>query len=226
MHNPSCNNLRVANRKIMTKLMELTTGLFLMCIIDNAHSDNLNTQKLTRVDCRQCHGDEGNSINPSLPSLAGQNKAYLIKQIKKLLKGERNHPLLGASTKKINEANIDALATYYSKSKAIKVNLEPTGSVLQLIKQGESIYTSCSGCHGEEAEGIVPYPKLAGQQPDYLKQQLNHFKTGKRMDTIMQMMTINLTDNEINALALYLSTRGKEKFQVRKNGYRTNLPTL
>ena len=215
----------------MTKSTALITGLFLMCIINNAHSNNLNTQKLTPVDCRQCHGNEGNSINPSLPSLAGQNKAYLVQQIKKLLKGERNHPLLGASTKKINETNIDALATYYSKLQTIKVNLEPadllsTGSVLQLIKQGESVYSSCSGCHGEEAEGIAPYPKLAGQQPDYLKQQLNHFKVGKRVDTIMQMMTINLTDNEINALALYLSTRGKEKFQVRKNGYRTNVPTL
>ncbi|HFD11605.1 MAG TPA: cytochrome c [Crenotrichaceae bacterium] len=77
---------------------------------------------------------------------------------------------------------------------------------MQLINQGEVLYPSCAGCHGIKAEGISPYPRLAGQPLRYLQQQLTHFRTGQRNNSIMQVMRINLSDDDIQSLALYLST--------------------
>jgi cytochrome c553 len=198
-----------------TRLLRLILGMLLISNLGQVHSESLNDLYLQSADCEKCHGHEGNSTDSLLPSLAGQDTVYLIQQINDFLKGVRKHPVLGISTEKISETYIEVLATYYSTFEAKNVEIEPlhmkssglpVESILQLIEQGESIYLSCSGCHGTEAEGITPYPKLAGQQLDYLKQQLIHFKTGKRINDIMQIMTVNLSDEDINALALYLSS--------------------
>ncbi|MDA0305680.1 MAG: hypothetical protein O3B76_05260 [Proteobacteria bacterium] len=37
--------------------------------------------------CMQCHGEQGISVNPMIPNLAGQNKLYLVKQLKEFQAG-------------------------------------------------------------------------------------------------------------------------------------------
>lgn len=203
-----------------TKLLRLILGILLISNLGQAHSESLNDLYLQSAECEKCHGHEGNSTDSLSPILAGQDTVYLIQQITNFLKGVRKHPFLGVSTEKISDTYIEVLATFYSNFEAKNADIEPllmkssellTESILQLIGQGESIYSSCSGCHGTEAEGITPYPRLAGQHPDYLRQQLIHYKTGKRSNDIMQMMTVNLSDEDINALALYLSSLGNIK---------------
>lgn len=205
------------------KFLTLMTSLLLMSCLGLARAEKMTPPKLNGAACGQCHGNVEKGIDSSVPGLAGQNTAYLIQQINAFLKGDRKHPVLWPSNKKTSKTQIENLATYYSGLEVKHVDLEqiyisPSGlfsqSFIQLIKQGESIYASCSGCHGMEAEGIAPYPKLAGQQSNYLKQQLRHFKTGKRDNNLMQMMTVNLSDEDINALALYLSTLGNMALQV------------
>jgi cytochrome c553 len=185
-----------------TKFIIPMIGLFLLCVLGNSHSKNINNGEFDRAVCGGCHGDDGNSTHPSSPSLAGQNTAYLIQQLNAFNNGTREHP------ERINDTHIEALAAYYSS--LIPVNTVAPVSANQheydrIIKQGEEIYSACSGCHGMQGEGIAPYPRLVGQQPDYLKQQLTNFKTGARNGKIMKMMVVNLSDNDINALALYLA---------------------
>lgn len=208
-------------------------GLSLLCFLETALSSNidtLDTRELASTDCSGCHGENGNSMHPSSPNLAGQNAAYLIKQINAFNNGIRKHPLIETIAGQISSANIEALATYYSGLKPRNSNLgnryknSAFASTLataesastqdiyaQLIKQGEAIYTACSGCHGLDGEGIAPYPRLVGQQPDYLKQQLTNFKTGTRNGTIMKMMSVNLSNSDIDALTLYLATLNATK---------------
>ena len=88
-------------------------------------------------------------------------------------------------------------------------------AMAQLLKRGESIYSSCSACHGIEGEGIAPYPRLAGQQLDYIKQQLKNFKTGARVGKIMKMMVAYLTEDDIDALVFYLTMLNEEKLVDR-----------
>ncbi|WP_238549438.1 c-type cytochrome [Congregibacter litoralis] len=47
---------------------------------------------------------------------------------------------------------------------------------------GESLYAPCITCHGADGAGVAAMnaPALAGQDGDYLKRQLHHFKSGVR----------------------------------------------
>ena len=79
-------------------------------------------------------------------------------------------------------------------------------AVESIVDKGRAKFSPCSACHGVEAEGVGSYPKLAGQHPEYLHQQLINFKKGVRKSAVMRAMTINLSDMDIKALAIYLGS--------------------
>ena len=66
--------------------------------------------------CIACHGVDAKSpINDNIPKLAGQNKGYMIQQITDIGSGARNNgqtSLMKAIAANLNEAEIEALATY------------------------------------------------------------------------------------------------------------------
>lgn len=66
----------------------------------------------------------------------------------------------------------------------------------------------CSSCHGVDGNSISPeFPKLAGQQPQYLITQLknfnDHVRTDRLAQEIMASMSRNLTDEQISQIADY-----------------------
>lgn len=89
-----------------------------------------------------------------------------------------------------------------------------------LIAMGYDVYrngdldneiSACIACHGPEGEGNEPasFPALKGQHADYLKKTLTDFKTGARSndsDNMMHMITKKMSEEEIKAMAFYVST--------------------
>ncbi|MGZ4957809.1 MAG: c-type cytochrome [Methylomonas sp.] len=89
-----------------------------------------------------------------------------------------------------------------------------------LIAQGGDLYrngnlatavSACVACHGPFAEGNRPagYPALHSQHADYLIKTLTDFKTGARAksrENMMHMIATKMTDQEIKAVAYYIST--------------------
>jgi cytochrome c oxidase subunit 2 len=81
---------------------------------------------------------------------------------------------------------------------------------------GEALYAACVACHGADGTGNVALnaPALAGQLPDYLERQLQHFKSGVRgadpKDTPgqqMRGMASSLGDDAaIAAVVAYIGT--------------------
>jgi cytochrome c553 len=70
----------------------------------------------------------------------------------------------------------------------------------------------CSSCHGPEGRSVSPtFPRLAGQQKDYLEVQLKSFRDHTRADphahTYMWGMAATLTDETIDGLATYYSSQ-------------------
>ncbi len=89
----------------------------------------------------------------------------------------------------------------------------PAGS----IARGEELVTTgadgrtiqCIICHGEGVRGLGDIPRLAGISPLYVVRQLNDFKNGDRSGPLAALMTatvMNLTDNDMVAIAAYLAT--------------------
>ena len=80
---------------------------------------------------------------------------------------------------------------------------------------GKSLYLSkgCIACHGPEGKGVAnikntPYPRLAGQNPTYILNQLKALKSGARkgaMAVMMQPFAMTLSSAEMKKLANYLA---------------------
>jgi len=71
---------------------------------------------------------------------------------------------------------------------------------------GKAKSAPCAACHGADGNSTNPeWPKLAGQNPDYLVQQLKHFKSGERQNTVMSGMVANLSEQDMKDLAAFFS---------------------
>jgi len=71
--------------------------------------------------CNACHGADGNkALMPDYPKIAGQNKTYMIKQIKDIKSGARangNSAAMKGVMHLVNDAEIEAIADHVSKLK-------------------------------------------------------------------------------------------------------------
>jgi cytochrome c553 len=67
--------------------------------------------------CDRCHGVDGNSTDPRLPALAGQRADYLEKVVLAYRSGERKSTQMHAMSETLSEADIESLASYYSRQK-------------------------------------------------------------------------------------------------------------
>jgi len=69
--------------------------------------------------CMTCHGDEGKTpIIPSYPKLNGQNKEYLVAQIKMIKDGTRTGggaAAMKAMVTTLSDAEIESISDYLSK---------------------------------------------------------------------------------------------------------------
>ena len=92
------------------------------------------------------------------------------------------------------------------------ISLAASFSFNAAAADGEALYTQkmCQTCHG--AEGKAPimgaYPKINGQNKDYLVAQMKDIKSGARsngMTAAMKAMVATVTDEEFEAIADCLS---------------------
>ena len=69
----------------------------------------------------------------------------------------------------------------------------------------------CAGCHGLDGIGTGPtYPNLRGQHEAYLIKQLRTFRDSDRLDPVMSTQAKNLSDRDIQDLAAYYASLGKQ----------------
>ncbi len=73
---------------------------------------------------------------------------------------------------------------------------------------GAQKVVACASCHGEGGASTNPeYPSLAGQVPGYIARQLHAYKSGERENAIMSGMAMPLTDEDIENIDAYYSSR-------------------
>ena len=80
------------------------------------------------------------------------------------------------------------------------------------IAAGKTKAGMCAACHGQDGNGGADptWPKLAGQDPDYIAKQLADFKAGRRKNAIMSGMAAALSADDMKNLgAYYASLKGQ-----------------
>lgn len=176
-----------------------------------ASATTADPRQIVSAACAQCHGLDGNSVEPTFPKLAGQSASYLAKQIGEFAAGTRSHEPLAPVVAKLAPAEIDALATYFSQQKTSpgkpgEPTLSEIGKLLYAIGNPKTGLPSCDGCHSPDASGGGRFPRLAGQHRDYLVKQLNDIRAGRRnSSTLMRAVADRMGELETRALAIYLS---------------------
>ncbi len=153
--------------------------------------------------CANCHGENGVSTIPDVPNLAGQNPAYLLEQIRKFGSGERTNQFMQGLIKVLKEEERLQTAHFYASQPS-----PPSPANAALAARGKVLFTKlCARCHGERAYGGELYPRLAGQQVPYLQSSLQRYRdgTGIRNDKLMAIATSSLKNDDIKAIAHYLT---------------------
>ncbi|WOV90356.1 MAG: cytochrome c [Candidatus Zeuxoniibacter abyssi] len=168
-------------------------------------------EELYNVQCVTCHGSSGQSIVPTQPILSGQHDEYLHAQIKAYRDGERQNPVMAGFAKNLSDEDIVNIAAYLSSQTPAIAG----AADIELAKSAENLYrggniargiAACGACHGPAGEGVVPfYPRLSGQHAAYTEATLREFAAGTRKNDIMNTIAAQLTEDEIKALAAYIS---------------------
>ena len=157
--------------------------------------------KIKSAACSGCHGADGNSRVPLQPTLAGQEPYYIVRQLKAFKDGTRQNSMMNAIATGLSEADMGALAAYFAAQAPQSAGGDPG-----LAKKGKTKYKACWSCHGSNATGQKGYPRLAGQQPQYLVRQLKNFKNGSRKNPAMKGIVENLSSADMEAIAAYLGS--------------------
>ena len=137
--------------------------------------------------CAACHGANGQSQSPMVPNLAGQQKEYLVNQLRDYRDHTRSNKYavqyMWGMASSLTDKQIQELADYFSKQtpkSAAIVAGDPS-----TFARGKEIFENgipakgvvqCNSCHGPKGEGMATFPRIAGQHTYYLIQQLNVWK--------------------------------------------------
>jgi len=64
--------------------------------------------------CFACHGTDGRSVNGVPPSLAGQNRDYLLKQMQEFRDGKRPATIMHQHAKGYTNEQLELIAGYFA----------------------------------------------------------------------------------------------------------------
>jgi len=169
--------------------------------------------------CEVCHGVSAQGFHGyyPIPRLAGQPPEYLKNQLQAFVERRRTNNIMFNVGHVLSPAMINALTTDFNQ-----LNPKPVGGApKEHIDEGKNIFENgvaatnvppCASCHGPQAKGNGPFPRLAGQLYDYITNKLSNWdkergQNPSQPDTsaVMQPIAHSLTQPQIKAVAAYLS---------------------
>jgi cytochrome c553 len=177
-------------------------------------------KKIAMNWCADCHGVDGNPVSPQFPRLAGQQAAYLVKQLTVFQTQRRADPAgsqyMWGIARELTSKQKSEIAAYFSAQKA---EPGPSGDPA-LESKGETLFhrgipekgvPPCATCHGPDGQGSGETPRLADQWSHYFIAQLEVFHTEQRPDAVaMHAIVSQLTQQDMEALAAYLQSIGRK----------------
>ncbi|HEX9450094.1 MAG TPA: c-type cytochrome [Burkholderiales bacterium] len=155
--------------------------------------------------CAHCHGTDGNSTASAYPSLAGQTREYLYRQIKAFKEGQRKNSMMSPAVVVLSDQDMQDLAEYFSGQTLVRSTAKTDPAI---VEQGKKIAseTQCVACHQPNFKGLNEFPRVSRQKYPYIVKQLKDFREGIRVSDVMGPTVKNLTDEQIEALAQYLTS--------------------
>jgi len=160
-----------------------------------------------RDPCLACHGAEGQSETPDVPSLGAQPSAYTLIQLFMFREGLRVAEPMNALAKELSDQDLQSIADFFATLPPPRLADEP-GSAARL-EQGRALIEQnrCNVCHRPDFSGQDNVPRLAAQREDYLLKTLRDYKSGARhgYDATMAEVLQPIGDAQFVEFAYYLA---------------------
>jgi cytochrome c553 len=156
--------------------------------------------------CASCHGADGNSRTPGVPSIAGQPKIFLENYLVLTREGIRGSEVMQKLLRDVRDAEIAALAEHFAKlpAKPLPGRTDPA-----LFERGRGVAAMhrCGSCHLPDFRGQAQMPRLAGQREEFLLESMLAYRENRRPggDTIMAASLYGIPDADLRALAHFLA---------------------
>ncbi len=126
--------------------------------------------------CAGCHGTNGQSGGPAMPSIAGMPAEYLNTIMADFKSGERPSTIMGRIAKGYTEKETNKISQFFAKQQWVNAKSAPQSQNRTMIDSGLAAKgkkyvkkAKCGKCH--EDDGMAQdedTPRMAGQWVDYL----------------------------------------------------------
>jgi len=87
--------------------------------------------------CVSCHGQDGVSIAPTYPSLAGQHEDYIARAIDEYRKGGRKNPIMKGFAATLKDEDVDVISKYFAREQHPTLSTESRPYTSFAAKQAE-----------------------------------------------------------------------------------------
>lgn len=132
--------------------------------------------------CAGCHGTNGVSAGPAMPTIAGLPAEHLKKVMGEFKNGKRPSTIMGRLMKGYTDEELATIATFFAKQKWANAQGAPQSKMAtavdgKLAAQGGKIQKNCAKCHDDDGRSQEDdVPRLAGQWLDYLLIKMEDYK--------------------------------------------------
>jgi cytochrome c553 len=191
------------------------TKIAILVVLNSAFAVAAHAESLAVRNCTWCHGTGAQGYSPA-PDLAGQRSEYIYNQLRAFNLHQRDNPFskqyMWSAAAHLSPQSAHDLALYFSALPPKPANdgdRESAGLGQSIYQQGmpDDNIVACVVCHGPNAEGTGPIPRLGGLSYIYLKRRLEQWGQGYHLAAGPPMPNIasRLSPGQVEALASYLS---------------------
>ncbi len=164
-------------------------------------------QKPLAPPCLECHGQNGQSQTPDVPSIGGQPSQYTLIQLFMFREGLRVAAPMNDMMKGVRDEDLQAKSETIAKLPPPMPPSESGDS--QRLARGRNLVEQnhCNVCHRADFSGQDNVPRLADQREDYLLKSLRDYKSGARhgYDATMAEVLQPINENDLPELAYFLA---------------------
>jgi cytochrome c553 len=165
--------------------------------------------------CGACHGLDGNPTDKQYPKLAGQNEAYVARQLALFKTQTRQSPIMMGFAGTLSQQDMHDIGAFFATKAA-----SPGVADEKLLDRGQALYRggdvklgvpACMACHGPDGRGMAGtgFPQLGSQWTEYVVAKLKDWKSGTSWGDdakakVMPAIAQSLSEADINAVASYI----------------------
>jgi cytochrome c553 len=167
--------------------------------------DIADGKRLAQSVCGSCHGANGISTGPGVPTLAGQRPSYLYIELKAYQSGLRESGPMNDAVKFLSNDALIKVAAYFASLDPPQPDARsPSAPTPDPVEVGKTAAADCAGCHGDTGVSDTPgFPSLAGLEPQYLIAAMKAYRSGQRKNDMMKAALAAPSDADLGRIALF-----------------------